>query len=191
MKIPNPKILMDKKIPSEIAIGLLVLLAVVIAAFLWMQNNKSDKYDFLPPTGNGGTSQPGQVCPQMAKQCDDGSYVNMTGPNCEFAPCPEKGRIANPPEKKEGGACAYDTYPGRCVITALTKESVRFTFKPHNPIENRLWSAVSADREWEEELNIIGSEIGSHKKGDAVECEVRLENKGTCTPIIFKLIFAY
>lgn len=30
-----------------------------------------------------------QACTQEAKQCPDGSYVSRTGPNCEFAECPE------------------------------------------------------------------------------------------------------
>ncbi len=36
----------------------------------------------------GNTPRP-QACTQEAKQCPDGSYVGRTGPNCEFAPCPE------------------------------------------------------------------------------------------------------
>ena len=28
------------------------------------------------------------ACTQEAKQCPDGSYVSRTGPNCEFAKCP-------------------------------------------------------------------------------------------------------
>ena len=36
------------------------------------------------------TSDSGQVaCTQEAKLCPDGSYVGRTGPNCEFALCPE------------------------------------------------------------------------------------------------------
>lgn len=30
-----------------------------------------------------------QACTEEAKQCPDGSYVGRTGPNCEFAACPE------------------------------------------------------------------------------------------------------
>jgi hypothetical protein len=30
----------------------------------------------------------GQICTQEAKLCPDGSYVSRTGPNCEFAACP-------------------------------------------------------------------------------------------------------
>ncbi len=29
------------------------------------------------------------ACSQEAKLCPDGSYVSRTGPNCEYAPCPE------------------------------------------------------------------------------------------------------
>lgn len=36
-----------------------------------------------PPSGEQ------RVCAQDAKQCPDGSYVNRTGPNCEFSPCPK------------------------------------------------------------------------------------------------------
>src|SRR3989344_3915220 len=35
--------------------------------------------------GNGA-----QVCPQDAKMCPDGSSVGRTGPNCEFAACPDE-----------------------------------------------------------------------------------------------------
>jgi hypothetical protein len=30
------------------------------------------------------------ACTMEAKLCSDGSYVGRTGPNCEFAPCPEE-----------------------------------------------------------------------------------------------------
>jgi hypothetical protein len=30
-----------------------------------------------------------QACTEEAKVCPDGSAVGRTGPNCEFAPCPE------------------------------------------------------------------------------------------------------
>ncbi len=32
---------------------------------------------------------PGKACTEEAKVCEDGSSVGRTGPNCEFAPCPE------------------------------------------------------------------------------------------------------
>jgi hypothetical protein len=36
------------------------------------------------PGGGGGV-----MCAQDAKQCPNGSYVTRTGPNCEFAACPD------------------------------------------------------------------------------------------------------
>ncbi|MEK7582173.1 MAG: hypothetical protein AAB488_02510 [Patescibacteria group bacterium] len=30
------------------------------------------------------------ACTMEAKMCPDGSYVGRTGPNCEFAKCPDK-----------------------------------------------------------------------------------------------------
>lgn len=33
------------------------------------------------------------VCTMEAKQCPDGSYVSRSGPNCEFAPCPQNERV--------------------------------------------------------------------------------------------------
>ncbi len=38
-----------------------------------------------------------QGCTEEAKMCPDGSTVGRTGPNCEFAPCPDK-YFGNSPE---------------------------------------------------------------------------------------------
>ncbi len=35
-----------------------------------------------------GNPNPGPGCTMEAKLCPDGSYVERSGPNCEFAPCP-------------------------------------------------------------------------------------------------------
>ncbi|MCY0986852.1 hypothetical protein OV203_06950 [Nannocystis sp. ILAH1] len=43
---------------------------------------KSDK----PPAENPDGPQ---ACTKEAKICPDGTTVGRTGPNCEFAPCPE------------------------------------------------------------------------------------------------------
>lgn len=43
------------------------------------------------PTDSQSSS--GQMCTMEAKLCSDGSYVGRTGPNCEFAPCPEIGEV--------------------------------------------------------------------------------------------------
>ena len=36
------------------------------------------------------------ACTEEAKMCPDGSSVGRTGPNCEFAKCPDSTQIANP-----------------------------------------------------------------------------------------------
>jgi hypothetical protein len=38
----------------------------------------------IPHKGGNGPA----ACTQEAKQCPDGSYVSRSGPNCEFAACP-------------------------------------------------------------------------------------------------------
>lgn len=41
-----------------------------------------------------------RACTEEAKQCPDGSYVSRTGPNCEFAECPEAKETST--EKQSG-----------------------------------------------------------------------------------------
>lgn len=41
------------------------------------------------PTDSRTVAPEPTICTQDAKQCPDGSYVGRTGPNCEFATCPE------------------------------------------------------------------------------------------------------
>lgn len=61
---------------------ILGILVVVIAAALWMANERT-------------AQAPGpQACTMEAKLCPDGSAVGRTGPNCEFAECPTGGPIS-------------------------------------------------------------------------------------------------
>jgi len=67
----------DKNFPCPMCLMVLIIVIVAAAAvgaiFLWQKYNK----------------QGGIACTQEAKLCPDGSYVGRTGPDCEFAPCPE------------------------------------------------------------------------------------------------------
>ena len=68
---------MNKKIASEIAIGIILLLAIIIGGIFYWQNKDSNQLS-------------GQkACTEEAKLCADGTYVSRTGPNCEFAKCTE------------------------------------------------------------------------------------------------------
>lgn len=79
----------NKKIASEIAIGIILLVAIAIGGIFYWQNKKA--------TSNMGheTGSKQKACTMEAKLCDDGSYVGRTGPNCEFAPCPTESNCAN------------------------------------------------------------------------------------------------
>ena len=64
----------NKSNNSVILIILVILLLGGAAYLIWMQYFKQPEVVF---------------CTQEAKLCPDGSYVSRTGPNCEFATCPE------------------------------------------------------------------------------------------------------
>lgn len=65
---------MDQKGISSIAIILIIFGVSIIIAGIWAWQNQKEK-----PV----------ACPQDTKLCPDGSSVFRTGPNCEFASCPE------------------------------------------------------------------------------------------------------
>ncbi|MFH0961578.1 MAG: DUF333 domain-containing protein [archaeon] len=80
---------------------------------------------FSPGTGDSALSSGSALvaCTMDAKICPDGSAVGRTGPNCEFAPCPEDStssgggqtEIANPASVKcirEGGKLAIKEADG-------------------------------------------------------------------------------
>lgn len=86
--------MINKKIASELAIGIIMLIAIGLGGILYWQNKISKD------------SNQQKACTEEAKLCDDGSYVGRTGPNCEFALCPvvnnqkiendDQQQIANP-----------------------------------------------------------------------------------------------
>jgi hypothetical protein len=77
---------MNQQIKTSLGAAVLIIIAITAGAFVWMsQKNQPDEAQNpnLPIEKQG-------ICTQEAKQCSDGSYVSRTGPNCEFAPCPEE-----------------------------------------------------------------------------------------------------
>jgi len=61
---------------------LVAVLAGVIGYLVWPKQ--------VVAPGHNTPIEPGQAaCTLEAKQCPDGSYVGRSGPNCEFAACPE------------------------------------------------------------------------------------------------------
>jgi len=86
---------MNKRIASEIAVGVILLIAVIVGGIFWLQSKKEEAVVQVPvvdvqksavktPIGDKGV-----MCTQEAKLCEDGkTYVSRTQPNCEFAACP-------------------------------------------------------------------------------------------------------
>lgn len=63
---------------NTILISIVVLAVLVAGGWYWYSLNKNQEGDIIG-------------CPQDAKICPDGSAVGRTGPNCEFAACPQTG----------------------------------------------------------------------------------------------------
>ena len=85
----------NKKTVIWLVVIIVLALAGSCGAMVWYMNNLvknispaavSQKTN---PIDNNPDKTEGLVCAQDAKQCPDGSYVSRTGPNCQFAPCPE------------------------------------------------------------------------------------------------------
>ncbi len=73
------------KNPLVIIIGILVLAVMVIQ----ISGQWKKEYTVPKPTNTYNiNSNNGVACTDDAKQCPDGSYVGRTGPQCQFADCP-------------------------------------------------------------------------------------------------------
>ncbi|MCX6717267.1 MAG: hypothetical protein NTU76_01145, partial [Candidatus Taylorbacteria bacterium] len=70
-------------IPTFVGIAIIVLVALVLfgGVFAW-------QYFLISQKDN--QSQNPVACTEEAKICPDGSAVGRTGPNCEFAQCPDQ-----------------------------------------------------------------------------------------------------
>jgi len=73
---------------SIVVVFLLLLIVSVVSYFLG-NITAQKKYTFVPRTGNDNQDGGAVACTMEAKICPDGSSVGRSGPNCEFAPCPE------------------------------------------------------------------------------------------------------
>jgi len=61
----------------------IIVLTVAIGYVLFFEYSDRKKESSMPNASNSG------ICTMEAKICPDGSSVGRSGPNCEFAPCPE------------------------------------------------------------------------------------------------------
>lgn len=71
----------NMKIQKQLGIAPIAIILIIIGVLIFGGSGYYAVKKFQKPAV--------QACTQEAKQCPDGSYVSRTGPNCEFAACPE------------------------------------------------------------------------------------------------------
>jgi len=76
------------RVKIEIAVGVILIIAIIIGGAVWLENKKTNPPIVQNPVVPVQPTGP-QVCTQETKLCPDGqTYVSRSGPNCEFKPCP-------------------------------------------------------------------------------------------------------
>jgi hypothetical protein len=87
-----------------------------------------------------------------------------------------------------GGPCEYDKVPGTCKIISVTQDdNVKFTFTSTGPLpESDL--AKNLNGQHSDTQYIFNAQNLPIKSGDKISCEASLINKGTCTPVIIRLV---
>jgi hypothetical protein len=73
---------MNKKIATEIAVGIILIVTVIISGFIWLGNKQNLTQTSTPVINNKN------ACREEKKQCSDGTFVSRTSPDCEFEACP-------------------------------------------------------------------------------------------------------
>lgn len=83
---------MHQPVKTSLGIGIIFIAAVAAAIFIWKaQNNYPIESRIQAPEIKAP-----RACTMEAKVCPDGeTYVSRSGPNCEFAACPENPGIAD------------------------------------------------------------------------------------------------
>jgi hypothetical protein len=75
-------------VPASISVALLAVTLSIVAVSGYYLGIQDAHRNLVVPFPNN----PPQACTLEAKICPDGSSVGRTGPNCEFAACPEAAR---------------------------------------------------------------------------------------------------
>jgi len=85
-------------ISSAFAVVVTLIIAAGVGGYVYVQSKMPNDVETIPAPLPGQSSSPTPsqpappqevACTMEAKQCPDGSYIGRTGPNCEFAACPE------------------------------------------------------------------------------------------------------
>jgi hypothetical protein len=130
---------------AMIALVTIVVIVAVAAAIIGFRLSQTEAT--TPEQQTGGNTPSGEtVCTMEAKMCPDGSYVGRTGPNCEFAACPNVGSSAQatlnhsvtisgvvltPVEVVEDSRCPTDV---QCIQAGTVRVRTRLGEDPNSPL---------------------------------------------------------
>jgi hypothetical protein len=110
--------------------------------------------------------------------------------------------ISSSEEQIIGGQCAYDEFDGLCKVLNLyfnpeksSGKLVKFKFQPNIELGTTSLDLLKnndiIDEDQERTLDEISPANWTKREknhleiGDTIECQLKIENSGTCTPIIF------
>lgn len=139
---------------KNLIIVIVVAILIIIAIFIWTK--------FF--------NQKEIVCTMEAKLCTDGSAVGRTGPNCEFAKCPEE-----------------NTTPylnDQILVEKYFRENIK-TLAPEKPVLGGSWYVLSVEINTYKKTGIVVYEDG-HIQGKASFHYSRVGNLVTIEEIKIK-----
>ena len=144
---------MHKKNISQKGFVNIILVVVAVVAilsvaghFVAVQNNILPLYSPILNPNYNPIKKP-VACTQEAKQCSDGSYVSRTGPNCEFAKCPDiqptpqPGQVILKEGQREGSLLVQKIYTD--YITGLNFPEYPVAYMNGYPITLRIGEMAS------------------------------------------------
>jgi hypothetical protein len=86
-------VMINKRIASEIAVGVILVVAIIVGGIFLLRNESISKIQDVKDNEiviQKIIQKDVVMCTQEAKLCEDGkTYVSRTGPNCEFSLCPK------------------------------------------------------------------------------------------------------
>lgn len=80
---------MNQKIATWVGTTVLLIVAITACVFVWVYEKNQPAIEQPNIQVVKPKKTESVACTMEAKLCADGSYVSRTGPNCEFAACPE------------------------------------------------------------------------------------------------------
>lgn len=135
-----------------LAVGALFILGIVAALSYYQGTQQTqtppETHQLIPYTSlSASPSSGGIVCTMEAKLCPDGSSVGRSGPNCEFAACPNQNTQAQDPIWKKYTNTTYGysfNYPANYVLTSFPTQNYQQYGLFNNKAESNACTALGS-----------------------------------------------